>query len=132
MNQSLMTFILFFSLNTFASEPYCLAIRGNGELAPAHWGGIARLIELLGVPEKQAGGSSATVTMALTDAAASSPFLVGVFEAQKNARASLMIKSFEGFLYTLSQTRKIRNGSIDCNRTFKPEILSRSREWWHG
>ncbi len=47
---------------------YCTAIRGNGELAPAHWSGLARIIENKGLPSSVAGGSSASVTMFFLDA----------------------------------------------------------------
>ena len=49
------------SASTAAVNPeagYCLAIRGNGELEPAHWGGMARTVEKLGLPQAMAGGSS--------------------------------------------------------------------------
>jgi len=35
------------SAKASASE-YCLAVRGNGELVSAHWGGIAKLVRVRG------------------------------------------------------------------------------------
>jgi hypothetical protein len=42
--------LIFTSHTTFAQGDYCIALRGNGEAAPAHWGAIAQLVEKLGLP----------------------------------------------------------------------------------
>lgn len=79
---------------------YCMAIRGNGEIEPSHWGAVANVIEKLGLPQKQAGGSSATITMLLIDAIATNK-LVKDSPAQ---RAALLVKSLQGFLNNLTET----------------------------
>lgn len=90
-----------------ASANYCLAIRGNGELAPAHWGALANVVERLGLPQLQAGGSSASITMFLLDAVASNPFVAKAPDEQtKRERVSTLLKSFEGFLNHLAATQE--------------------------
>ncbi len=93
--------------SSIAEGNYCLAIRGNGELEPAHWGGISKLIETQGLPSAMAGGSSASITMFLINAVAQNPFLQNdtVDAAEKNRRASLMVKSFLGFFTELKNTK---------------------------
>ena len=43
-------FVISLKLN---AEPYCLALRGNGEAQPAHWGALANLVEKMGLPQIQ-------------------------------------------------------------------------------
>jgi len=50
-----------------ASADYCLALRGNGEAQPAHWGALAQLVENMGLPKAQSGGSSAAVSSFLLE-----------------------------------------------------------------
>ncbi len=103
--------VLLMGLKSHANDEYCLALRGNGELAPAHWGAIANLIERAGLPVKQAGGSSASITMLLTDAIASNK-LVGTSAGpsqESRFRASLLIKSLEGFAHALADTREFQD-----------------------
>ncbi|RYZ63878.1 MAG: hypothetical protein EOP09_16905, partial [Proteobacteria bacterium] len=54
--------VLFFGSVSAQAANYCIALRGNGELMPAHWGSLARTVETYGVPEMMAGGSSASVS----------------------------------------------------------------------
>lgn len=84
---------------------YCIALRGNGELEPAHWGALARTIEQLGLPEAMAGGSSATVSMFLTEAVAAHPLVASQAEDVQKERASLLLKSFLGFFTELQKTK---------------------------
>ena len=58
---------IFGQINLSMAGNYCAGIRGNGELAPAHWGSMARIIENKGLPESVAGGSSAAITLFLLD-----------------------------------------------------------------
>lgn len=95
--------------STAFGADYCLAIRGNGELEPAHWGGAARIIEALGLPKAQAGGSSATITMMLIDAIASNRLIIQARGDQKKADAALLLKSLEGFLLQLTDTDQWRD-----------------------
>ena len=83
-----------------ASTPnYCLAIRGNGQLEPAHWGALANVVERLGLPQAQAGGSSASITMLLLDAIATNPLA-----ARDKITAALLLKSLRGFMGELTLT----------------------------
>lgn len=97
--------------NTASSKPtdvgYCLAIRGNGELEPAHWGGMAKTIEQLGLPNAMAGGSSASISMFWLNSVAQHSLLqeVGLSTEEKNLRAALLVKSFLGFFSELKNTK---------------------------
>ncbi len=84
---------------------YCIALRGNGELQPAHWGALARTIEQLGLPVAMAGGSSATVSMFLTEAIAANPLIHGQRQQLQKERASLLWKSFYAFITELQKTK---------------------------
>lgn len=86
---------------------YCMAIRGNGELEPAHWGAAARVIEQWGLPSAMAGGSSGSISMFLLNAVAQNPFVQDsqIDELERNRRASLIVKSFSGFFTELKRTR---------------------------
>lgn len=90
---------------------YCLAVRGNGELEPAHWGAASRVIEQWGLPSAMAGGSSASITMFLLNAVAQNPFVndSNVEPAERNRRAALLIKSFMGFFLELKNTKFSRD-----------------------
>ena len=93
--------------SSMALGKYCLAIRGNGELEPAHWGASARVIEQWGLPSAMAGGSSGSISMFLLNAVAQNPFVVDsrIDELERNRRASLIVKSFTGFFTELKRTR---------------------------
>lgn len=96
-------FSLIFSSVISASAPmayanYCAAIRGNGELMPAHWGAMSSLVEDQGIPSAMAGGSSASITMFLLESLSLNPL------PQNNSERALLIKSFQGYLEALSQT----------------------------
>lgn len=81
---------------------YCLGIRGNGELAPAHWGGFARTVETLGWPKAMAGGSSATVSLFLFESISLNPALKSLQGAEQNEAASYLIKSLQSYLETFA------------------------------
>jgi len=101
---------LFVFFNTSAhSQEYCLALRGNGELAPAHWGAMANLVEKMGFPVAQAGGSSASITMMLNEAIAANKYIQQSSDEIQRQRASLLYKSLEGFLEYLSSTPEWRD-----------------------
>lgn len=89
------------SSKAFAGD-YCLAVRGNGELAPAHWGGIAKLVERMGFPEAMSGGSSASVSLFLLDSVSLNPILGDKDSEVGKQRASLLIKSFESYLESIA------------------------------
>lgn len=105
-----LSFALLLGAQSAFAAGYCLAIRGNGELAPAHWGAMANLVERMGMPEKQAGGSSATITMMLNEAVSMNPFVVSAKSPEEaRLRAALLIKSFEGFAEYLTNTSEWRD-----------------------
>ena len=82
-----------------ASAKYCMAIRGNGENAPAHWGAMANAIETYGLPSMLAGGSSASASSFLLESVMVNPAIAGA-EQDKKAQAkktAFLLKSFEGF-----------------------------------
>ena len=82
--------------NVALAGNYCAGIRGNGELAPAHWSAMSRIIENRGMPQTVAGGSSASITIFFLDALSRNKSL------SDNDRA-LMLKSLVphiGYLYS--------------------------------
>ncbi len=96
---------LIFALNTQAKVVLdapltsCLAIRGNGELQPAHWGAVARSIEEFGEPSAVAGGSSASITSFLIENIAQYP-------AATPEKMSFLMKSVQGILNAESQNKE--------------------------
>lgn len=85
------------SSNALAAN-YCAAIRGNGELMPAHWGAMSSLVEEKGLPSAMAGGSSASITIFLLESLSLNPLPKTMLEQ------GLLIKSFQGYFESLSQT----------------------------
>lgn len=83
--------------------PYCLALRGNGELVPAQWGAISRLIERMGLPQKMAGGSSASITLFLMESIAQSPILKDQSPSVQRLRASLLLKTLPAYLGVVAE-----------------------------
>jgi len=66
----ILTFLLLISLGSASlwAGNYCVGVRGNGELALAHWVSLARIVENKGLPEAIAGGSSAAISLFFLDA----------------------------------------------------------------
>jgi hypothetical protein len=85
-----------------SASDYCLAVRGNGELAPAHWGGFAKLVERMGFPKAMSGGSSASVSLFLFDSVSLNPVLGDKESESGRKRASLLVKSFESYLESIA------------------------------
>ncbi len=83
-----------------AEESYCLAIRGNGEAMPAHWGAISQVIQKKGMPVALAGGSSASISLFLIDSLAANP------RKLSNTENALLVKSFQGYFEALTQTKE--------------------------
>jgi hypothetical protein len=94
---AMLSFALVGGISAHAAN-YCLAIRGNGEIEPAHWGGVAQVVERLGLPQAQAGGSSASITMLLVDAIATNPIVKNSSATLQAERASFLLKSLQGFV----------------------------------
>lgn len=87
------------------SQPnYCIALRGNGELQPAHWGALAQTIEKFGIPSAMSGGSSASISMFLVESMAINPAVEAQSESAKKTSYSFMLKSLVGFFSELRQT----------------------------
>ena len=80
------------SQSGFASN-YCAGIRGNGELAPGHWGSLARIIEHKDLPETVAGGSSAAITLFFLDAISRNLEVASKSEEDRKNQRALMLKS---------------------------------------
>lgn len=87
-----------------SATPYCVAVRGNGELAPAHWGALARTFETYGAPEGMAGGSSASMTTFLWESAIQNP-LLSRDSFEQGRELALMFKALEGVTSILYEQR---------------------------
>lgn len=118
------------------SKGYCLAIRGNGEAMPAHWGGVAAALENFGEPMGVAGGSSASITAFLLESISLHPALG---EANRAEKMAFLLKSFEGFtrhlaskpewssllelLSTIDNGTSKKNLSLTLQKIFKEKNL---------
>lgn len=103
--------------------PYCLALRGNGESEPAHWGALANLVEKKGLPIAQAGGSSATISLFLLESIARNPLVSQASAKEQNDRAALLIKSIYGVSVYLAQTPQSQAG-LGVYKAIKSENVS--------
>lgn len=83
---------------TANAASYCLAVRGNGELAPAHWGAIASVVESQGLPAAMSGGSSASISLFLLESIALNPNVASGSNIEKKQVASLLLKSLQSYL----------------------------------
>ncbi|MEE2670939.1 MAG: hypothetical protein VYA54_04480, partial [Bdellovibrionota bacterium] len=98
---------IFGQINLSMAGNYCAGIRGNGELAPAHWGSMARIIENKGLPESVAGGSSAAITLFLLDGVSRNETVNKDSEEVKRNKQALMLKSFvPHILYLINEDAK--------------------------
>ncbi len=98
---------IFGQINLSMAGNYCAGIRGNGELAPAHWGSMARIIENKGLPESVAGGSSAAITLFLLDGVSRNEIVNKDSEEVKRNKQALMLKSFvPHILYLINEDAK--------------------------
>ena len=90
-------------------ETLCAAVRGNGQLIPAHFGSLARIAEHYGPLDAISGGSSASITSFLAESMQMNPLLdqcrgVDCTDEQVRARLGLLYKSFQGYIEFLGQT----------------------------
>ncbi|MFT6630979.1 MAG: hypothetical protein ACJAS4_000925 [Bacteriovoracaceae bacterium] len=83
---------------TFAAN-YCAGVRGNGELAPAHWSSMARIVENKGMPSTVAGGSSAAISIFLLDALSRNENLSRMEDKKRNEQALLLKTLVPHILY---------------------------------
>lgn len=93
-----------FSLSASAApleKNYCIALRGNGELMPAHLGALSRTIETLGVPQMMAGGSSASLSTFLMESILMNPEIAKIQDSQEKAdKVAFLLKSVQGVIET--------------------------------
>lgn len=87
----------------------CAAVRGNGQLIPAHFGSLARIVEHYGPIHAVAGGSSGSITSFLLSSIQASPLVLDCngercSDRERADRIALMLKSFQGYLEYLTTT----------------------------
>ncbi len=92
----------------------CVAVRGNGELIWAHFGGLAKIIEEKGPIDAIAGGSSASITSFLVESMMANPALrrgceKGVCtEGEAATRLSFMLKSLYYWISVVGDTNEAK------------------------
>ncbi len=90
--------VLLFPIKSFAA-PYCIALRGNGELVPSHWGALSHTVETFGLPSALAGGSSASISIFLVDSILQNSILKSEEDQKKKTvYLAFLIKSIEGYM----------------------------------
>jgi len=87
----------------------CVGIRGNGQLIFAHFGALARIFESYGLVDGMAGGSSASITMFLTESVEINPAIYdcgdrSCDDREVGERAATLLKSLEGYVSVLGET----------------------------
>jgi hypothetical protein len=87
----------------------CAAIRGNGQLVFAHFASLARIVEHYGPLHAAAGGSSASITIFLTESIQTHPLVTdcgsGTCTPREQAeRIALLLKSLQGYAFALTGT----------------------------
>jgi|GEM_PF-4542396 len=80
------------SLSTAHSADYCLGIRGNGALAPAHWTALSRIVREVGMPTDVSAGSSGAYSAFLLESVALNP------DVKTSAEQSKLIETFPVYL----------------------------------
>jgi hypothetical protein len=91
--------VLLTSITVQAEQTYCLALRGNGELVPSHWGALSHTFETFGLPQTMAGGSSASISTFLVDSIFQNPILKKEKDPQTRALyTAFLIKSVQGYI----------------------------------
>lgn len=105
-------------ISSEAHPNYCLAIRGNGDYQPAHWGAMATTVEKLGLPQAMAGGSSATVSMFLLESIAKNPIVEKASAEDQKVIASFLLKSLLGMSEQI-QTSTVWKTSLMLYQQYK-------------
>lgn len=90
-------------------ETMCAAVRGNGQLIPAHFGALARLVEHYGPLHAISGGSSGSITSYLVSSIRANPLLdrcgdKACTPQERWNREALLLKSFQGYLEFLANS----------------------------
>jgi len=91
----------------------CVAMRGNGNLIFAHFAALARLVELGGLFDGGAGGSSGSISLFLYESIYANPDVHQCADGacspdEAAARAALLLKSLQGYLAYLGNTDEAR------------------------
>lgn len=84
----------------------CLALRGNGFRIGAHFGSMARMTEVAGLPDVVIGSSSGSISSFLLDSVAMNPLLAASGD-KRNLEASLLIKTIPEFMSVLMEESAI-------------------------
>lgn len=87
----------------------CVAMRGNGELISAHFASLARIVEHYGLIAGASGGSSASISLFVTESIQLNPHIrdcngTPCSAEETAARAGFLLKSFPGYLQALATT----------------------------
>lgn len=92
-------------------ENYCVGVRGNGELEPAHPAALARMTEDYGLPKTLAGGSSATVSMFFLEQVRANAKVAGEpSEERRRKLQALMLKTMPEFEAAMTKDAKVVDG----------------------
>ena len=89
---SLFTLLTVSQLVIANENPYCIAVRGNGELEPAHWGAMAQSLEKFGAASAIAGGSSGSITSFFWESMMANPTLSAKSSDEQSRDMALMFK----------------------------------------
>ena len=94
-----------------AALQLCTAIRGNGELISSHFASLARIVEHYGPVDAAAGGSSASISIFMTESMQGNPATRtcddrACDKTEVAARTALLLKSFPAYLQHLSTTEE--------------------------
>lgn len=87
-------------------KPYCMGVRGNGDLIFAHWPAMARAVEQNGMPQTIAGGSSAAVSLFFMDAISRNELLAPDQRVRRQQQALLVKSILHHLLYLWSDETK--------------------------
>lgn len=88
---------------------YCVAVRGNGELMPAHWGAMAKAIETFGAFEGMAGGSSGSITTFFWESMMANPKIQQQSAKKRAQILALLFKSLEGIVDLQFEQKQWKN-----------------------
>jgi hypothetical protein len=98
------------------SANYCVAVRGNGELAPAHWGAFAQALESFGVPVAAAGGSSASITVFLFESMLANPIIAALPAREKRQTLALLFKALEPLISKIAKDSKFEEARLSLQK----------------
>lgn len=105
---------------------YCIAIRGNGELEPAHWGALAKTVETFGIPSGMAGGSSGSISTFLMESLMLNKSYSNENDPTKKRQIlAFLIKSLKGFVEAKVSDPKVQ--SLFSTLDFFSNIKSRDK-----